>query len=151
MELLSPSGNLKSAYVAFAAGADAIYIGGKKFSARMSADNFSDEEMVEILNYAHLIDKKVYVTMNTLLFQDEFFEAVEYAKFLFLHHVDGLIIQDVGLAFYLHRCLPKLILHASTQLNCHNIAQAKALQKLGFKRIVIAREANIELVEEIKK
>ncbi len=151
MELLSPSGNLKSAYVAFAAGADAIYIGGKKFSARMSADNFSDEEMVEILNYAHLIDKKVYVTMNTLLFQDEFFEAVEYAKFLFLHHVDGLIIQDVGLAFYLHRCLPKLILHASTQLNCHNIAQAKALQKLGFKRIVIAREANLELVDEIKK
>lgn len=151
MELLSPSGNYSSALSAFNAGSDAIYIGGKAFSARMSAENFSDEEMIKIINYAHLLNKKVFVTMNTLLYQDEFFKAVEYAEFLYKHNVDGLIIQDIGFAYYLHKVYPELVLHASTQINCHNLAQAKALKKIGFKRVVLAREADISLVKKIKE
>ena len=105
MELLSPSGNYSSALSAFNAGSDAIYIGGKAFSARMNAENFSDEEMIKIINYAHLLNKKVFVTMNTLLYQDEFFKAVGYAEFLYKHNVDGLIIQDIGFAYYLHKVI----------------------------------------------
>lgn len=151
MELLSPAGNLYSAYAAFKGGADAIYIGGKRFSARASAENFSDDEIKEITFYAHSIGRKVYVTLNTLLFQDEFFDAVEFAKFLYTINIDGIIIQDLGLANYLHSIMPELPLNASTQLNCHNIKQARALVKIGFKRIVLAREANIEFVKQVKR
>lgn len=150
MELLSPAGNLISAYSAFKGGADAIYIGGKQFSARASADNFSNDEIKEIVFFAHSIGKKVYVTLNTLLFQDEFFDAVAFAKFLYKINVDGVIIQDLGLANYLHKTLPDLPLNASTQLNCHNLEQAKALIKIGFKRIVLAREVNLETAKAIK-
>lgn len=151
MELLSPGGNYQAALIALNAGADAVYIGGKSFSARMSAENFSDEEMKNIIAYAHTINKKVYVTMNTLLFQDEFFKAVEYAKFLHGLNVDGIIIQDLGLAFYLHQVMPLLPLHASTQLNCHSIQQAQALKEIGFCRVVLARESNLELASQVKK
>ncbi len=150
MELLSPAGNYLNALSALKGGADAIYLGGKRFSARASADNFSDDELREITRYAHSIGKKVYVTLNTLLYQDEFFEAVEFAKFLCEINVDGVIIQDLGLAWYLHKALPQLPLNASTQLNCHNVDEAKALNKVGFKRIVLAREADISMVKSIK-
>jgi len=151
MELLAPAGNLSSAYAAFKGGADAIYLGGKSFSARASAENFTNEEITEITQFAHSIKKKVYVTLNTLIFQDEFFAAVEFAKFLYSINVDGIIIQDLGLAHYLHTILPDLPLNASTQLNCHNIKQAKALIKIGFKRIVLARESNLEFAKRVKE
>lgn len=150
MELLSPAGNIASAYAAFKGGADAVYIGGKQFSARASADNFTDDEIKEIVFFAHSIGKKIYVTVNTLLFQDEFFEAVEFCKFLYSINIDGVIIQDLGLAHYLHNVLPDLPLNASTQLNCHNIRQAEALVKLGFKRVVLARESNLDFVRKVK-
>lgn len=150
MELLSPAGNYESSMTAINAGADAIYIGGKRFSARMSADNFSNEEMVSIINYAHILGKKVYVTMNTLIYQDEFVDAVEYAKFLHINGVDALIVQDIGFAFYLHKVFPNLILHASTQLNCHSIEQALALKDIGFTRVVLARETSLDFAKEVK-
>lgn len=150
MELLSPAGNYESALVALNAGADAIYIGGKNFSARMAADNFSDEEMIDIINKAHIIGKKVYVAMNTLVYQDEFVSAVNYAEFLHRNNVDALIIQDIGLAYYLHKVYPNLVLHASTQINCHNLKQAKTLKKLGFTRIVLARETSLTFASEVK-
>lgn len=151
MELLAPCGNYLSALAALNAGADAIYLGGKNYSARMSADNFSNEEMIEIINHAHLLNKKVYVTMNTLILQDEFFDAVDYAEFLYRSHVDAIIVQDIGFAFYLSKVLPGLELHASTQLNCHNLKQAEALKKVGFKRVVLARESPLSLAKEIKQ
>lgn len=151
MELLAPAGNYEAALAAINGGCDALYIGGKQFSARMSADNFSDEEMIRILSYAHFLGVKVFVTMNTLVYQDEFSSAVSYAEFLYRNGVDALIVQDLGLANYLHKVFPSLCLHASTQLNCHNIAQAKALKKMGFTRIVLAREADLSLVKEVKK
>ena len=150
MELLSPAGNLKAAYSAFIGGADAVYIGGKRFSARASADNFSNDEITEIVAYAHSIGRKVYVTLNTLLFQDEFMDAVEFAQFLYTINIDGIIIQDLGLAHYLHKTMPDLPLNASTQLNCHNIEQAKALKKIGFKRIVLARETDLAFAKKVK-
>ena len=82
-ELLAPAGNYLSAYSALLAGADAIYLGGKNFSARMASQNFTDDELIKIVVLAHLLKKKVYVTMNTLLFQDEFLSAYEYAKFAY--------------------------------------------------------------------
>lgn len=150
IELLAPSGNIASGYANFKAGADAIYLGGRSFSARASATNYSNEEIIEITKYAHSIGKKVYVALNTLLFQDEFFKAVEFATFLYSINIDGIIIQDLGLANYLHKTLPGLPLNASTQLNCHNLEQARALIDLGFTRIVLAREANIDLVKQVK-
>lgn len=150
MELLSPAGNIQNAYSAFKAGADAIYIGGKSFSARAAANNFTNEEIKEIVFFAHSIGKKVYVTLNTIIFQDEFFVAVEFANFLYSIDIDGIIIQDLGLARYLHKTLPLLPLNASTQLNCHNIDEAKALMEIGFKRIVMAREADIATIKEVK-
>ena len=150
MELLSPAGNYQAALSALNAGADAIYIGGKNFSARMSAENFSDEEVIDIINRCHILGKKVYVTMNTLIYQDEFIDAVKYAEFLHKNNVDALIIQDIGLAYYLHKVYPRLVLHASTQLNCHNLTQAKALKEVGFSRIVLARESNLEFAKQVK-
>ena len=151
MELLSPAGNLKSAYAAFIGGADAIYIGGKSFSARASADNFSNEEISEIVFYAHSIGRKVYVTLNTLLFQDEFFDAVEFAKFLYSIDIDGVIIQDLGLADVVHKVFPSLPLHGSTQMTVYNLEGVQVLESLGFKRVVLARELSLEEIRYIKE
>ncbi len=145
IELLAPAGNYNSFI------ADAIYLGGKNFSARAYSSNFTNEEITKLIKYAHIRDVKVYVAVNTLIFEDEFFEAVEFVKFLYLHDVDGILLQDLGLAHYLHQIMPDLVLHASTQLNCHNVIMAKSLINLGFKRIVLAREVNIEEAKKIKK
>ena len=150
MELLAPSGNYSSFIASINAGADAIYLGGKNFSARAYSTNFSNEEIKEMIKYAHVRGVKVYVTLNTLLFEDEFFDAVEFASFLYQNDVDAILLQDLGLANYLHKVYPDLILHASTQLNCHNVIQAKSLMNIGFKRLVLAREVSIQEAKKIK-
>ncbi len=150
MELLAPSGNYASFIASINAGADAIYLGGKNFSARAYSTNFSNEEIKEMIKYAHIRGVKVYVTLNTLLFEDEFFDAVEFASFLYQNDVDAILLQDLGLANYLHKVYPDLILHASTQLNCHNIIQAQSLINVGFKRLVLAREVSIQEAKKIK-
>ena len=151
IELLSPAGSKESFYAAINAGTDAIYLGGKLFSARAYASNFSNEELKELIIYAHLRNVKVYVTVNTLVFEEEFFEAIKFIEFLYRNNVDAILLQDLGLASYIHKVYPSLEIHASTQLNCHNISEAKALMKLGFKRIVLARETPLHLVREIKR
>lgn len=151
MELLAPGGNLESFIAAINAGADAIYLGGKSFSARAYSSNFTKEEIANLIKYAHIRDVKVYVTINTLLFEDEFFDAVEFATFLYQNDVDAILVQDLGFASYLHKTLPDLNLHASTQINCHNVIQAKSLMNLGFKRIVLAREVSLEEARKIKE
>lgn len=151
IELLAPAGNYNSFIAAINAGADAIYLGGKNFSARAYSSNFTNEEIAKLIKYAHIRDVKVYVTVNTLIFEDEFFEAVEFVKFLYLNDVDGILLQDLGLAHYLHQIMPDLVLHASTQLNCHNLIMAKSLINLGFKRIVLAREVSLEEAKRIKE
>ena len=150
IELLSPAGSLESFKAAISAGANAVYMGGKMFSARAYASNFSNEEIGDLIKYAHSRGVKVYITVNTLIFEDEFIEAVKFIDYLYKNDVDGVLLQDLGLAYYLHTRYPDLILHASTQLNCHNISEAKALINLGFKRLVLAREVSLEEAKKIK-
>ena len=139
VELLAPAGSMESLYAAVQAGADAVYLGGNKFSARAYASNFDDENMEKAVEYCHIYGVKVYVTLNTLLKEMEIEEALQYAKFLYKAGVDGLIIQDTGLACLLREQVPDLELHASTQMTVHNIEGAKLLKELGFKRIVLSR------------
>lgn len=151
VELLAPAGNLESLYAAVQAGADAVYLGGNKFSARAYASNFDDKTMKEAVEYCHLYNVKVYVTINTIMKEKELKEACKYAEFLYNVGVDALIIQDIGLASLLREKLPELELHASTQMTVHNGEAALFLSKLGFKRIVLSRELSLKEIEYISK
>ncbi len=148
-ELLAPAGNKESFLSAINHGADAVYVGGFRFGARASADNFSNDDLKEMIKYAHKFNVKVYVTVNTLLKDNEIEDALSFVSFLHQIHVDAILIQDLGFAHLVHEMFPKLILHASTQMNIHSVGQAMFLQEMGFKRIVLARETPIEIVKEI--
>ena len=150
MELLAPAGSIEIAYTALNSGADAIYFAGKSFGARASASNFTENEIIEITKYAHERDKSVYVTVNTVIFEDEIREVVKFLDFLYLNDVDGVIVQDLGLCKIIKERYPSLELHASTQMNIHTVNDAKVLKDLGFKRVVVSRETPIEVVKEIK-
>ncbi|KAJ52289.1 putative protease [Clostridium tetanomorphum] len=151
IELLAPAGSIESLYAAVQAGANAVYLGGSKFSARAYASNFDNETMEKAVRYCHLYNVKVYVTINTLLKEKELKEAVEYSRFLYKIGVNGLIIQDTGLAYMLKSELPNFELHASTQMTVHNMEGAKLLKKLGFKRIVLSRELSLKEIKDISK
>src|SRR5262245_54358784 len=150
-ELLAPAGGLEAAFAAFHFGADAIYLGLKKFSARAEAENFTQDEVNEITAYAHGLQprRRVFVTINTLIRQDELAELVETIAHLADIGVDALIIQDLGVYHVVRRHFPELELHASTQLAVHNRAGAEALRRLGFTRVVLARELTFEEVHDI--
>lgn len=149
-ELLSPAGNMECLYAAINAGADAIYLGGKVFGARSFAGNFSNEELVEAIKYAHIYGVKIYVTVNTVVYEEEVDTFLKYVDFLHKNNVDALIIQDLGMMDLLRKTYPNLELHASTQMNVHNVEGVKFLSDLGLKRVVLARETNIEKIREIK-
>lgn len=149
-ELLAPAGDYKSFIAAIEAGADAVYFGGKDFSARASAVNFSCEEIRETLDYAHLRGVKCYAAVNTLIKDEEFDRLFDFINFLYREGVDALIIQDLGVYNFCRKNWPDLVLHASTQMTAHNLNDVLLLQKMGFKRIVLARELTIEEIKEIK-
>lgn len=149
IELLAPAGTIESLYGAVNGGADAVYLGGSKFSARAYASNFDEENMIKAVDYCHIYGVKIYVTVNTLLKEEELGEALEYAIFLYKIGVDGLIIQDVGLAKLIRSELPDFELHASTQMTVHNFEGAKLLQDMGFKRIVLSRELSLDEIRYI--
>jgi putative protease len=151
VELLAPAGGPDAAFAAFNFGADAIYLGLKKFSARAEAENFTLEEVDEITAYAHSLQprRRVFVTVNTLVRQDELAELVEDVAALADIGVDALIIQDLGVYHLVRRHFPELELHASTQLSVHNRAGAEALRRLGFERVVLARELTFEEVRDV--
>lgn len=144
VELLAPAGSMDALIAAVVNGADAVYLGGVKFGARAYADNFNDEQMIKAIQYAHGYGVKVYVTMNTLLFEEEMDQAFAYARFLYEHGADALIIQDLGLFDLLHQSFPDLELHASTQMHIHNEAGIVMMRDAGMKRIVLPRETTIE-------
>lgn len=150
-ELLSPAGNFDCLKAAVNNGADAVYLGGNSFSARAFADNFSDDEIVEAIKYAHLRNVKVYITLNTLLTETELENAYVKAKFYYENNVDAILVQDLGLFYRLRKDFPDLELHASTQMHIHNLQGVKNAKKLGFKRVVIARESDHELIKECCK
>lgn len=149
IELLAPAGSFESLYAAVQSGADAVYLGGSKFSARAYASNFDEENMIKAIDYCHLYDVKVYITINTLLKQSEMKEAIEYAGFLYKAGADALIIQDMGLASLIRDNFPDLELHASTQMTIHNGEGAQLLKELGFTRIVLSRELSVEEIRHI--
>ena len=151
VELLSPAGNFECLKAAINNGANAVYLGGKNFSARAFANNFSEEELIEAVKYAHLRNVKIYVTLNTLLTEKEFNNAIKMVDFYYQNNVDALLIQDLGLYYYIKNKYPDFELHCSTQMHVHNIEGIKNAKKLGFKRVVIARESNLEFIKEATK
>ena len=148
-ELLAPAGDYDCAKAAILAGADAVYMGIKKFNARERASNLGLEELKEIVSIAHSHGTKIYVTMNTLLTDTELYEAVQCASDISGAGADALIVQDAGLAYVLHHYIPELELHASTQMTTHNSLQVDFLKELGIKNVNFARELSAEELEPI--
>ena len=148
-ELLAPAGDIEAGYAALYYGADAVYLGLQKFSARATATNFDEKSLGEFTAYAHSIGRKVYVTVNTVVQEKELSELIEALDICVKTGVDALIIQDLGVARIVRENYPELEMHASTQMAVHNKEGALALQKLGFTRVVVARELGRKEIEEI--
>ncbi len=148
-ELLAPVGSMDALYAAVHNGADAVYLAGKSFGARASAKNFSDDEIIEAIKFSHLYGVLVYVTVNTLISNDEFSSVMKFVDFLYLNGVDAIILQDIGLADLIHKTYPDLELHASTQMHNLDVHSAAFLKSLGFGRIVLARELSIDEINSI--
>lgn len=151
IELLAPAGRIESLYAAINNGADAVYLGGNKFSARAYASNFDNEELKLAVDYCHSYNVKVYVTLNTLLKERELKEAIKYVGYLYEIGVDALIIQDTGLVKLIRENYKDFEIHASTQLTIHNGEGALYFKEKGFTRIVLSRELSIEEIEYISK
>lgn len=151
IELLAPAGNIDSFKAAINAGADAIYMGVNRFNARQMAKNFDFESYKECIKYAHVLNVKVYLTLNTLVYDNEIKDALEVLINLYYAGLDAVIVQDIGLASLINKKIPKLPLHASTQMSVYSLEQVKFLEKLGFKRIVLARELSLKEIEYICK
>jgi putative protease len=151
IELLAPAGSPESFYAALDAGADAIYLGLNEFNARLRASNFSIKTLSYLVPYTHKQGKKIYVTLNTLIKQSELEKVINLLYQLEQLGVDAVIIQDIGLAHIAQRHFPTLGLHASTQMVIHNSAGVKAADRIGFKRVILARELSIKEIEEIQK
>ncbi len=149
LELLMPAGNLKKLKTAFHFGADAVYIGGKAFSLRAFADNFSREEMKEGIDFAHLLGKKVYVTANIFAKNSDLDEAKEYFEFLQDVQADAVLISDMGMLSLCREVAPNLAIHLSTQANTTNVQAVKFYKNLGVKRVVLARELGLKEIAEI--
>ena len=147
-ELLAPAGNMDALKAAVAAGCDAVYLGMQIFSARAFAGNFSHEELQEAVRYCHIRDVRVYVTVNTMLFETEIENAKKEIDFLYRIDVDALLIQDLGLFHYVRTCYPDFDVHCSTQMHVHNLAGVRFMQEEGAARAVIARESPLELIRE---
>lgn len=150
-ELLAPVGSFDALKAAVQNGANAVYLGGKEFSARASANNFDREELKEAVKYAHIRNVKVFVTANTLIKQYEIDDFLNYIKYLYDIDVDAVILQDIGMAKLIKSLLPDFELHASTQMVAHSLEDTLYLQNIGFDRVVLARELNIDEIEHICK
>ena len=150
-ELLSPVGNMDCLMAAINGGCDAVYLAGKAFGARGFAGNFNKEELEEALRICHLYDVKVYVTVNTLVFDNEVESFLKYIDYLHTIGVDAVIMQDIGMIDLVRKTYPNLEIHASTQANIHNLEGVKFCEELGIRRVVLARETPFELIDEIKK
>ncbi|CCY46433.1 putative uncharacterized protein [Firmicutes bacterium CAG:822] len=149
-ELLSPAGNMETLIAACNNGADAVYVGGKAFGARAFAPNFSNSELKEAVKYCHLYGVKLYVTANTVVFENEIEDFLDYMKFLYEIGVDAVIMQDLGMINLVRRLIPNLEIHASTQINCHNDESLRLLHEMGVTRAVLAREMSIDEIKGLK-
>jgi putative protease len=134
-------------YAAVRSGADAVYLGAKDFSARRNAENFSIDELKTVVEYCHIRDVQVYLTLNILIKDAEFCDALNLAASAYNAGIDGIIVQDLGLAKILHANLPELPLHASTQMTIHTPSALPILKDLGFKQVVVGREMSLSELE----
>lgn len=150
-ELLAPAGSMDALKAAVAAGCDAVYLGMTNFSARAFAGNFTREELKEAVRYAHIRNVRIYVTMNTMLYETEIENAIADVDFLYHADVDALLIQDFGLFHYVRTSYPDFDVHCSTQMHIHNLAGVRFMKQMGAARVVMARETPIELIEEAVK
>lgn len=149
VELLAPAGDFNCLKAAVQNGANSVYFGVSKFNARAFATNFSIEEMREIIKYCKLRNVKTDLTLNTLIRNSEFEDAVSLANEAYKAGIDAIIVQDLGLATFLIKNFPELAVHASTQMSIHNLEGALQAEKLGFKRVVLAREICANEIEYI--
>ena len=150
IELLAPAGNMENLKAAVMAGCDAVYLGGASFGARAFCKNFTNEELVDAIKYCHLYGVKVYVTINTLVYENEVDSFMEYVDFLHRNNVDAVLIQDLGMFDLVRKTYPNLEIHSSTQMHIHNLDGTLLMQKLGVKRVVLARETSIDEIKYIK-
>lgn len=148
-ELLAPAGSLEAFFAAMEKGADAVYAGLRQFSARAKAKNFTPAQMERMIAYAHSLEKKVYVTVNTLVKEAELPLLVETLAALEAMQADAVIIQDLAVARLVRQFFPGLPLHASTQMTVHNTAGVLQLAELGFERVVLARELHLDDIGRI--
>ena len=151
VELLAPVGDWNCLKAAVQNGADAVYFGVEQFNARMYAANFNVEDMKQVIDYCKLRNVKTNLTLNTLLENCEFDNAVDLAKEAYKSGIDAIIVQDLGLAKYLIDNIPGLPIHASTQMTVHNLQGVLKLEKLGFDRVVLSRELSCDEIEYICK
>lgn len=149
LEILAPAGNLDSLKVAINNGANAVYLGLQNFNARNKAENFTTNNIKEVVNYCHLRDVKVYLTVNTLVKNEEFAELIDMIRVCIDAKVDAYIVQDYGVAYVLKNSFKNINLHASTQMGIHNLMGAKVAEKFGFSRIVLSRETTLEDIQDI--
>ena len=151
VEILAPAGSMESLFAAINKGADAVYLGGNKFSARAYASNFDNDNMIKAIDYAHSYGVKVYVTLNTIMKENEIDEAVRYVGFLYEIGVDALIVQDLGLFKRIKEDYKDFEIHASTQMTIHNGEGALYFKEKGFHRIVLSRELSLDEIKYISK
>ena len=149
IELLAPAGNFSKLKTAVYYGADAVYLGGKSFSLRAFSDNFTDEELIEAVKFAHVKNVKIYVTVNIFARNSDFEKAVDYFRFLEKIGVDAVLITDVGLISLCKAVAPKLKIHLSTQANTLNKYAVKFWCEQGLERVVLARELSLAEIKEI--
>ncbi len=149
-ELLVPVGSREALFQAIHNGADAVYLGGKNFGARKFAQNFTDDEMMEAIELCHLYGVKIYVTVNTLIYDEEVEDFLSYVKFLYDHHVDAVLVQDFGMLCLIREIYPDLEVHASTQMHNQSQEELDLLERLGVKRVVLARELSLSKIQEFK-
>jgi len=150
-EILAPAGNLEKLKTAIMFGADAVYLGGSKLNLRAFADNFTDDELKEGIEFAHARGKKVYVTLNVFPHNSDLEGLEEYLIKLYNLHVDAIIVSDPGIIMTAREVVPNLELHLSTQANNVNWKAATFWYKQGVKRIVLARELSLEEVKELRE
>ena len=150
-ELLAPAGSLAAGLTAFDFGADAVYAGLPKFNARERTENFSLEDMSKLINHAHKIEKKVYLTFNTLIKESELEEVAENLYEVACLQPDAVIVQDLGVLRMIREFFPSLEIHASTQMGIHNSAGVNFASKLGIKRVILERQVSMDELKQIVK
>ncbi len=151
-ELLAPAGSFEILKAVIAAGADAVYVGGSQFGARAYANNFTEEELLQAIDYVHLRGKKLFLTVNTLFKNNEINESLyEYLLPYYKKGLDAVIVQDFGVIDYIKKHFPDLSIHTSTQMTITGVEGAKLLKNLGVERVVLARELSISEMKRIKE